>query len=426
MSSEGYPLNKVLRVRPATRAQRAPRMRRLGAGLLARAALLGLTVGMVLLVLFDWLYDFEIIAVPLALFTRATLLAVFAIYLVQTGVNFGAYGFRFGKILFYFLGLNLVYTAFSGDILGNLYHTSRIAFWILAAVVAYRLALSGALTEKILQRAIGATVFLGAAFTIYFMTQGDTEAGQNASAYLLLWCLPLLLLSSRSSANIMLLALAAVAILLTVKRGAMIGLGLSSVAYALAYMKLHGNARAFARMLGIAVVLGAVGAYALSQNWEAVETRFEDTSGSGRDKMYAGLYEHWIHAEPLNVAFGFGINSVQQYTPVMFGSNKERGPYAHSDWIQMMHDFGLLGIGFLVWLHAQFLSLIRRSYRIRHPYTPALAMGYVTLFLVNIYSGHLMSPGAVYCGLLLAFSAAVVDRSTPLAKRSGATRLVQR
>lgn len=381
-------------------------IRELASGLLPRVALAALLVGMPLLVLLDWVYDFGMIGFPFAKLTRALLLVVFGLYIVQTGINFGAYGFRFGRVLFAFLAINLVYTLLSHDILGNLYYTSRIAFWILGTVVAFRLARSGALSHSGLRWTIIATIALGAAFTVYFMMRPDIEAGQNASAYLLLWCLPILLMVKRTRLDNAFLALAVVAILLTVKRGAMIALGLSLVAYALTYLKIYGNARAFAKILGLFALLAAISVYALAHNWDAVEHRFSDTTGSGRDQMYPMLITHWAESGPLNLAFGFGINSVQSYTGLRYhGVEGSLGPYAHSDWLQLMHDFGLFGLGTLMCLHYQFLAMIWTYFRRRTSCTPSLAMAYVVLFLVNIYSGHLVAPTAIILGVLLGFAA---------------------
>ncbi|MCJ7603817.1 MAG: O-antigen ligase family protein [Desulfobulbaceae bacterium] len=373
-----------------------------------------LCLGTVLLVFFDWSFDLGLIAFPFSKYARAFLLVVFLVYLLRTGVQFGKFKFPFDRILAFYAALNIIYSVVSPDMIGNLYYSLRIMFWLLGTVVAYRLALSGILSDKGLQKTIVATVFLGAAFTIFFMTRSGTEAGQNASAYLLLWCLPFLLMMKKSQLGKLVLVLAVFAILLTVKRGAMIALVLSIVAYGLTYLKLHGNFRVFIRGIRVVVLLAIVVAYALTTNWDAVQTRFQDTSGSGRSRMYTMLLNHYIQSDPMNLVFGFGINSVQKYTGYMYyGRIDTSGPYAHSDWLQMMHDFGLLGIGFLVWLHVKVLTLIRESYKKRHPFTPSLVMGYAILFLVNIYSGHLMSPNAIYFGLLLAFTAAKVPLDNP-------------
>ncbi len=386
----------------------AVRTRALRSGPLARTALLGLSIGTVMLVPLDWLHALEVVAFPFHFYVRALLLAVFTLYIIHTGVSFAAYRFRFGHVLLYYLAVNLTYTALSEDIGGNLFYVSKISFWILGTIVAYRLALSGALSEKILHRTITATVAIGAMFAIYFMTLPETAPGQNAGAYLLVWCLPLLLIGQKSRTGNIVLLVAAVAVLLTVKRGAMIALGLSSIAYGLSYLRLRRNSRASARVTTVLVLLAVISTVVVSRKWDAVQTRFADTTGSGRDKMYGMLVQHWGNGELPNVVLGFGIRSVQEYTGMMLGREDGRGPYAHSDWLQMMHDFGLLGIGFMVWIHAAFLSLIHTSRRIRHPLTPSLVMGYVVLFLVNIYSGHLMAPGAIYFGFLIAWGAAAI------------------
>ena len=375
--------------------------------LASRFTMLFLCVGMVLLVFFDWTSTLRLIPVPVSIYVRALLLIVFSIYLIKTGLQWWKFNFYFGSILAFFAILNLSYASVSPDPIINLFYSSRILFWLLGTVVAYRLTLSGILSEKVLHNTIVATVIIGAAFTIYFMTRSDTSAGQNASAYLLLWCLPLLLLTEKSRLRNIALAMAVLAILLTIKRGAMIALVISFMAYGLTYLKINGNLRSIIKITRVILLLAIIGAFAVSTNWDAVQTRFQDTSASGRDRLYSMLVNHWIHGEPTNIVFGFGLNSVKKYTAYMYRDSL--GIYAHSDWLQYMHDFGLLGLGFLMWLHIKFLKFIRASYKRGHPYTPSLVMGYVILFLANIYSGHLMSPDAIYFGLLIAYSTAAIQ-----------------
>ncbi|AGF78361.1 O-Antigen ligase [Desulfocapsa sulfexigens DSM 10523] len=372
-----------------------------------------LYVGVVLLVLSDWLYDLGLVDFPFSKSLRALLFAMLSIYLLRTGFQFRKFNFPFGHLLTFYAALNIIYSALSLNILDNLYYSIRIIFWLIATVVAYRLSLSGIFSKKKLQQMIISTILISAGFTIYFMTLPETEAGQNAGAYLLLWCLPLLFMTEKSRLKNFGFALAIFAILLTVKRGAMIALVLSLFAYGLTYIIIHGNIRKLIKLLKVLIILTIISSYALATNWDAIQTRFQDTSGSGRDRMYSMLISHWIHSEPSNIIFGFGIQSVQRYTGYIYYGEimNKSGKYAHSDWIQLMHDFGLLGISFLIWLHIKMLILVLKSYKIRHPFTPSLVMGYVILFLVNIYSGHLMAPGAFYFGLLIAYSSAILRKT---------------
>jgi len=336
-------------------------------------------------------------------YSRAFLLVDFAFYVIRTGISLSAYGFRFGRVLTYFMTLCLLYSIVSEDVVENLYYSTRIFFWTLGTVVAYRLFLAGLLSEKIIRKTIIATVIIGAVFTIIFMARPETKGHQNASAYLLLWCMPLMFLIRKSWIDHSSIAIAVVAIMMTIKRGAMIGLVISSAIYGLIYYKMYMSMRAFLRLIGFFLILGIIGAYALSLNWEAVQGRFEDKSGSGRDKLYTMLVNHYLQADLTNQIFGFGINSVQRYTGQIFRGGWT-GVYAHSDWVQFMYDFGIFGIILLVWLHLQFLTLIFKYYKNKHPHAPPLIMGYVIMFLINIYSGQLMYPDTIYLGLLWAIS----------------------
>ena len=66
------------------RVRQSAALGRLGSGPLARAALLGITAGMPLLVLCDWLYDFSILAFPFAFYLRGAA-GRFALYLYIQG-----------------------------------------------------------------------------------------------------------------------------------------------------------------------------------------------------------------------------------------------------------------------------------------------------------------------------------------------------
>jgi O-antigen ligase/polysaccharide polymerase Wzy-like membrane protein len=362
-----------------------------------------LCIGSVALVLFDWIALFGFAGSIISQATRALLLAMFVGYIAFTSVSRGGHGFRFAGVLGYFAAISLVYTALSTDPVGDFYSVMRMIYWVLGSVVAHRLFLCGAMSETVLRRTIMATVMIGAAFTVFLMSLPQIEAGQNANAYLLLWCLPLLLLTKRTMLANLCIVVAVAAILLTVKRGAVVALGFSLVAYGLSYASLHVNFRALSRLAAFLIVIASVGVYTLSHHWEDVSTRFADMTGSDRARLYVMLFDHWRESDPINLFCGFGINSVQQYTGLVYHNDATRsGIYAHSDWLQYVHDFGLLGIVFMAWLHIRFLLLIRESYRMHHRYTPSLIMGYVILFLVNIYSGQLMGPNAIYLGLLLA------------------------
>lgn len=382
--------------------------------ILTRTTRTALVYGLPVVLLSDWLFDFSYINIPLGMFLRATIVALLLIFVITTGFKFGSGGFRAGGPLALILGVSIVYAILSEDWVENLYHVARMSFWILVAVAAFRLRVTRVLTDADMARLVSMTVVVGATFTIYLMTRPDTDPGRNASAYLLLWCMPLLLYLSKVRFRWFLVLMSVVAIVVTIKRGAIIALIFSSLSYVALYARVNlssrGALKALAVLIGLIIVVGA----SLVHQWDLVVYRFQDTTGSGRDTLYGLVWGRWIDAwvsSPVNFLLGYGINSVQKFTALFYEIRGDIGPYAHSDVIQFAHDFGALGIVCLIFLHMSHLRDILYSVRIRHSSAAALAMGYVILLLVNLYSGHLISPTAVYYGLLLACCSADLRRS---------------
>lgn len=374
-------------------------------------ALHAIYFGIILVVLLDWLGMFEYVSIEYSKYSRAVLVAVFILYIIRTGFKLSAFGFRFGNAFSYFLILAFTYSLISKDMFDNFYSTIRAAFWLLGTVAAYRLFITDDLNEIKLRRITIVTVIIAAIFNIIFISSLDPDKYENASAYLLLFCMPLLLLVRKSFLVYACITIACIAIVITVKRGALIGLILSFIAYALFYFKMNTRFLTFARGILAFVFLLAITYYMAVPRLDFIEKRFEDTSGSGRDIVYTLLINHYSNAEIKNQILGFGINSVQQYTGWFFHGSGT-GIYAHSDWLQSLHDFGALGIIFIVWFYLKFLALIFYHYKNNSPHAPPLVMGFVILFLSNIYSQWLMEPNTIILGLLLAFAQATIVKES--------------
>lgn len=73
-----------------------------------------------------------------------------------------------------------------------------------------------------------------------------------------------------------------------------------------------------------------------------------DGGGSGRDIIYSNLLNHWLDSNSiLSYLFGFGFVSTIKYSGT--------GNLAHNDWLELLTNFGLLGV--LVYLSAFYASL---------------------------------------------------------------------
>lgn len=62
-----------------------------------------------------------------------------------------------------------------------------------------------------------------------------------------------------------------------------------------------------------------------------------DEGGSGRDVIYSNLFSNWFESDSVvNFLFGFGFVSTIKYSGT--------GNLAHNDWLELLTNFGLLGI----------------------------------------------------------------------------------
>jgi hypothetical protein len=376
--------------------------------LFARSAKVSILFGSALLLILDWLALFNYMPPIVSLLLRAFIMSICLGYIFITGINFGKYSFGFGNALAFFIMVNIIYSLLSSSIISDIYYTSRILMWTSISVAVYRLILFGDLREYELRNFIYLIIVIGSVFTLYYMALPDVEGGQNASAYTLLWSIPMaLLFPGRFKLKWIIVGLATLAIIVTIKRGAIVALIASASAYYIYLTMTKSSVSKFLTATLSFLLLIAIGYFAVMSNLEGFESRFSDTSGSGRDILYVLLLTHWLGADTITQIFGFGINSVQQYTStIYFGAfSSESGVYAHSDWIQLIHDFGLIGFMILFWIHLSVLRLILDGHKMGLEYTPALLMGYIILFLVNIYSGHLFAPGAFLFGILVAYCA---------------------
>jgi len=62
----------------------------------------------------------------------------------------------------------------------------------------------------------------------------------------------------------------------------------------------------------------------------------EEGGSSGRDIIYANIFNGWYSSQSiLNLLFGFGFAA---------SLNLSNGKFAHNDWLELLSNFGLIGI----------------------------------------------------------------------------------
>jgi O-antigen ligase len=264
--------------------------------------------------------------------------------------------------------------------------------------------ITGSISKKNIEHTINAIIIFYSIFLFYIFFISGERFTQNTGIYALLWCVPFLMIQEKSRSKTLLIGLVYWTIFIQFKRGACVALILSSFTYALSHSFLERNIKATFNCLLIILILLLLFVVSL-KIVQQVRPQFFDrrttdlsnseTIGSGRGSFYPMLFRHYLnsfHSHPMNFFFGFGSRSVQDIAG---------GYYAHSDWLQILHDFGLLGMMVFFLLHISIIKLIYKSFKAKFKYTPALVMNYTIFFLLNIFSGMVFFPTAIFFGMFI-------------------------
>lgn len=89
----------------------------------------------------------------------------------------------------------------------------------------------------------------------------------------------------------------------------------------------------------VSVVVLTYFTYDVLQDNEFLIARFGTGGASGRDIIYANIFNTWYSndASLFNLIFGFGFASSLRLSGT--------GHFAHNDWLELLSNFGLLGVG---------------------------------------------------------------------------------
>ena len=163
----------------------------------------------------------------------------------------------------------------------------------------------------------------------------------NNSGYIFVNILPFLFLVKRKFISATLLIASSILAISSLKRGAMIILAAFVIYYVCILLKESKLSfiQKFSIVSFAAIICGAIAIQMHGSN-ELIQERVTQTlSGntSGRDVMYKQLWDNWTNSDSTTkMLFGYGYS----YTPMV-----TYGRYAHNDWLELLTNMGLLGIG---------------------------------------------------------------------------------
>lgn len=389
----------------------------------ARCLVLLTGVLLVSLVFLDWMYPSgtratlvgaEDVNRAVPKMVRAALLFVMFLYVLLTAWDPGAYGFAPGRMLAVFSMYMAVSVFLSpGDWGPRLSDAIKSLLWVVAAVGCYRLTLGGYVTAGKLRCLAGTVVMIASFYTIAYCLFGDYRRGTNANVAALIWCIPLLLLTAPPPWASALAGLASVAAIVTCKRGALLALLIGGCVYAVGLRFLSPHAGSRVKHIVALIVLTAALCATVAWQWEKIENKMADfddpeTMGSGRGWFYRVIIVEWYRSDVFDFFLGKGLftvpDTVGRYGPAVF---------AHSDWLEILHDMGLVGVFLFACVNGCFISLLARAMRWRLSILPPLAMAYSIFVLRSLISGCVIgSVENIYFGVLLGYGAARITIET--------------
>lgn len=300
--------------------------------------------------------------------------------------------FRYGfssveKVILIFAGLILMHFFLSylwndpsTGAIGNILY-AQLSFVMFAF-----LGKKGILTHKFIS--VSAILLTVAAIPSFYNTQqlalarlasGGDETTVNASTIFLM-LLPLLFCVKKRVVSLVLFCVCLFFLITGAKRGNILAAVIPSILFLWMLFKENKKNVFKISVLIIAVAAIAVWAKDLILSNDYLLRRYEQTlegNTSGRDVIYSTMWNMWSGADNIvNLLFGYGYNGTFLYSSVH--------TFAHNDWLEILVDFGVLGV---LLYAALFISFVRLYFKLDKGYPRIVCLAVVSIwFMKTLYS----------------------------------------
>ncbi len=195
--------------------------------------------------------------------------------------------------------------------------------------------------------------------TASLMEEQNRENVVNNVAYMFVLLIPFVFLIRKNKLlSIATLGIISLFIILGNKRGALITAAVGVIFYAfyqLRTVEKHNRVKGYTLFFIFFTVLG----YFIYQFFESNEflinrmIQLSEGNTSYRTANYTAIINTWVNSGNfLNIFFGFGFASSIQITGIHF---------AHNDWLELLSNFGLLGVFVYLLIFVSALSYLRRN-----------------------------------------------------------------
>lgn len=315
-----------------------------------------------------------------------------------------------GKAISIFIIIHITYFFFtSNHYAGDFFKLSKTAIWYLGFFFFLDIGFKERVSEKVIYRfflvsiiLIFVLVFQGVTNESFFKSNRDYAASNFA--YFLLFCMPFMFMFKQVPLRVAIFALISIGVAISMKRGTMV-----MYAVMVFYLLYFSNLRKIAgktfsvtfRVLIVCVIILVINKLVLS-NFDIYEQKFSDFSeldggdiykvGSGRGALYLLPLNRWLDSNVFNFILGFGHNAVPDFFPTtgIISGNF----YAHSDFVMIIHDYGLIGLFVLLLFFSAFWRQVIVS---KHPQDRVpLTLLLISFFIKSAVSGFILYEYSIF------------------------------
>lgn len=230
--------------------------------------------------------------------------------------------------------------------------------------------------------------------TILMEANADADQIVNNTGYMFVLLLPYSMLINNKLLKACSVIICMFFIVLASKRGAILtGLATLAVMYYY-YYKQSKSIKNVIIVLCSAAFVGGIGYYLYESNDFLISrfTNLAEGNSSGRDYIYATIWENWLNAPIIYQIFGQGFNA----------SVDIAGKFAHNDWLELLSSLGLVGV--ILYLYF-FLTFFRFNVKVKSEDCHIMLMMILTIwFTTTLFSMAYLNESFYILTVLMGYS----------------------
>lgn len=358
---------------------------------------------------FDYIYKWTEEGSSPALILRAVAAVLMIFMLLPRSTSLGK-GIGITKTVTFLIFYIGIVTFIALPNITSLHALIRVLYSFLGFLFIYHLAKTSSITEKelstffmLLLVILAITAYLNIGHRLD-MRQGLNRADNTGYSLVCAYASVMFFVNKKTFPLSLLLVI--VGTLLCGKRGAIIAMSMATLPV-LIYIFMGEQIKISKKFMYIFFIV--ISSFFVLQQFtsyfDATLGRFErlgEDHGSGRDQIYSLYFEHFKNSDLIHQVFGHGLSAGT------YGANK---PFAftetaaHSDWLEMLYDFGIVGTLAYAIVFIQLLGIIFQNRKNKNKYYYMLVMSFIIWFIKSIVSStFLLDISSIYLYMTTAYA----------------------